>query len=152
MFTFLSPGLSDALEMIRTVTAVCINGLEEAKGDPDIDGEYVEVLREEAVNQRSENGSSPQNEDFRRVSVFSCQSKRCRVLMMNLMNVLIKRPGVKRLVSCSRRLTNKLEEKQKTYRRSGKSLQRKRKRKLEEPWFSTTGMEHDMFACQVIQP
>jgi hypothetical protein len=99
--------------MIRTITAVRIDGLEEAKGDPDIDGEYVEVLREEAVNQRTENGSSPQNEDFRRVSVFSCQSERCRVLVVNLMNVLIEWPSVKRLVSCSRRLTSKLGRKTK---------------------------------------
>ncbi len=104
----LSRGLPDTLKMIRTITTVCINGLEEAKGDPDIDGEYVQVLREEAVNQRTENGSSPQNEDFRRVSVFGCQSERCRVLVVNLMNVLIEWPSVKRLVSCSRELTGKL--------------------------------------------
>jgi len=129
MFTFLSRGPFDALEMIRTVTAVCINGLEEAKGNPDIDGEYVEVLREEAVNQRTENGSSPQNEDFCGVSVFSCQSERCRVLVVNLMNVLIEWPSVKRLVSCSRRLTGKLGRKATNIPQKWKKSSKKKKKK-----------------------
>ena len=53
------------------VTGVGIDGLEKTKGDPEVDCQDVEVLSEEAVEERSRNGALSEDEDFEGVGVFS---------------------------------------------------------------------------------
>ncbi len=48
-----------------------VDGLEKTECDPDVHGEDVEVLGEEAVKQRSRKRAGTENEDFSRVGIFS---------------------------------------------------------------------------------
>jgi len=75
-----------------------IDGLEQAQNDPEVDGGNVKVLGEITVHQRAKNSSSTEDEDFSRVSIFGGQTKRSRVFVMNLVDVLVKDTGVKSLV------------------------------------------------------
>lgn len=54
----------------EVVARVRIDGLEETEGDPDVDGEDVEVVAEEAVEEWAGNGSLGKDEDLERVGVF----------------------------------------------------------------------------------
>jgi hypothetical protein len=54
------------------VTRVSVNGLEETKRDPDVDGEDVEIATENAVEEWTAYGSHSEDEDLNRVRVFGC--------------------------------------------------------------------------------
>lgn len=77
---------------------MCVNGLEEAEGDPHVDGEDVEVTEEIAVQQGSSNRARSENEDFSGVSVLSGETEGCRVLVVDLVDVLVKRSPMQSLV------------------------------------------------------
>lgn len=46
-----------------------IDGLEEPKGNPDVNGGDMEVASEDAVDERPENGSKSEDEDLERMSI-----------------------------------------------------------------------------------
>lgn len=89
----------------RTVTAVSIDSLEETEDDPQIHGGDVQVASEEAVDQGTEDSSSTQDEHLSRVSILGSQTEWCRVLVVDLMNVLVEDTGVESLVGWRSRLT-----------------------------------------------
>jgi len=80
------------------ITAVSIDSLEQPKYNPDVDSDNVEILREEAIDERAEDGASPEDENFRWVGVFSGQTEGSRVFVMNFVDVLIEDASVEGLV------------------------------------------------------
>ena len=86
----------------RTVSTVRINSLEEPECDPDVDREDVEVAPglEHSVDDRAENGTCTEDEDLRRMSVFSSETEGSGVLVVDLVDVLVERAPVKSTVSC----------------------------------------------------
>lgn len=68
---------------------MCVDGLEESQDDPEIDGDYVEVLREVAVQERTGECSCAQDEHLGGVSVLCSETEWCRVLVVNLVDVLV---------------------------------------------------------------
>jgi hypothetical protein len=53
----------------EVVARVGVDGLEETEGDPDVDGEDVQVVAEEAVEEWAGDGSLGEDEDLERVGV-----------------------------------------------------------------------------------
>ncbi len=82
----------------RTVAGVGVNGLEETEGDPDVDSDDVEVVTERAVEDGAADRAGAEDHDLRRVCVLSRQSKRRRILVVDLVDVLVERTPVQRLV------------------------------------------------------
>jgi hypothetical protein len=77
---------------------VRIDGLEEAEQNPDVHGENVEVSREITVQQRARDGACSKDHDLGGVGVFSGKAEGCRVLVMDLVDVLVQNSGVEHLV------------------------------------------------------
>jgi len=77
---------------------VRVDGLEETKGDPNVNRNDVQVLSELAVQQRPENRSCSENHHFERMRVLRSKTERSRVFMMQLVDVLIEQGGVEKLV------------------------------------------------------
>ena len=76
-----------------------INSLEETEGDPDIDGENVQVACKVAVEDRPRNSTRAENENLCWVGVFSGEAKGCGIFMMEFVNVLVQNPGMQCLMS-----------------------------------------------------
>ena len=72
-----------------TVARVRVDGLEEAEGDPEVDGDDVEVPAEGTVDEGAANGRGAEDHDFSGVSIFRSETERCRVFVMNFVNVLV---------------------------------------------------------------
>ena len=75
-----------------------VDSLEEAEDDPYVDGYDVQVLREEHVQKRAKDRARTENEDLSRMGVFSCKAKRCRVFVVDFVNVLVQNTRMERLV------------------------------------------------------
>lgn len=75
----------------EVVAGMCIDSLEEPQSDPDVDGQDVEVGSSETVKEGAADGSLSEDEDFKRVGVFSRQSDGGRKLVMQLVDVLVER-------------------------------------------------------------
>jgi hypothetical protein len=71
-----------------------INSLEQATNDPQIHRQDVQILSDSAVDDRAANSSETQDHDFDRRRVFSGEAKGCRILMVNFMDVFVKRTPV----------------------------------------------------------
>jgi hypothetical protein len=67
-----------------------INGLEKAEGNPDVDGDYVQVLLDPAVEQWSENCPRSKDHDFERMCVLGGETKGCGILVVELVNMFVK--------------------------------------------------------------
>lgn len=89
---------------ILTVSGMGINGLEKAEGDPYIDGDYVQVLFEPAVEQWSGNCPCSKDHDFERMCVLGGETKGCRILVVELVNMFVKQGRVEELMSCRNRV------------------------------------------------
>jgi len=83
----------------EVVTAVGVDSLEKTERDPDVDGEDVEVAAEPAVQKRSGEGSSAENEDLCRVCVLGSKTEGSRVLVVNLVDMFVEGTPMKSLVS-----------------------------------------------------
>jgi hypothetical protein len=77
---------------------VCVDGLEETQGDPDVDSENVEVLGKVAVKQGSSDRARAKDEDFSGVSVLGGKTERRRILVVDFVDVLVESTSVKGLV------------------------------------------------------
>jgi hypothetical protein len=73
-----------------TVSGMGINGLEKAEGNPDVDGDYVQVLLDPAVEQWSENCPRSKDHDFERMCVLGGETKGCGILVVELVNMFVK--------------------------------------------------------------
>lgn len=76
-----------------------IDGLEETKGDPNVDRDDVHVLSDLAVQQRPENRSCSENHHFERMRVLRSKAERSGVFMVQLVDMLIEHGRVEELVS-----------------------------------------------------
>ncbi len=75
-----------------------VDGLEEAEGDPDVDGEDVEVLGDVAVEEGTADGARAEDEDLERVGVLCCETEGGGVLVVDLVDVLVERTEMEGLV------------------------------------------------------
>lgn len=86
-------------EVVKTpweiISAVSIDSLEETGSDPEVHGKDVEVASDETENNGDNNCSGAENHGFDGRSVFGGESKRRRVLVVNLMDVLVEETEVK---------------------------------------------------------
>jgi hypothetical protein len=82
-----------------TVSGMGIDGLEKTEGDPDVDGDYVQVWLDPAVEQRSKNCPCSEDHDFERMCVLGGETERCGILVVELVNVFVKQGRVEELMS-----------------------------------------------------
>lgn len=86
-----------------TVSGMGINGLEKTEGNPDVDGDYMQVWLEPAVEKWPDNRSCSEDHNFERMCVFCCKTERCGIFVMELVNMLVEQGSVEELVSCGYR-------------------------------------------------
>ena len=79
-----------------------VDGLEETEGDPDVDGEDVEVLHEEAVEEGPGNRASTEDEDLSGMGVLRSETEGGGVLVVNLVDGLVQHRSMESLVRCRR--------------------------------------------------
>jgi len=82
----------------EVVSGVGVDGLEKTKCDPNVNCDDVHVLRELAVQQGSENSSCPEYHHFKWMRILCGKTKRSRVFMMQLVDVLVEQGCVEKLV------------------------------------------------------
>lgn len=82
-------------KMVQTpwelISRVSVNGLEQAKQDPEVHGQNVKILGESAPQNWRANRSQPENHDLDWRSIFCSKTERSRVLVMDLVNVFVQR-------------------------------------------------------------
>jgi hypothetical protein len=66
-----------------------VDGLEKAKGNPDIHREDVQIWPEPAVEQRSKDGSRSKNHNFQRVRVLCSKAKGRGIFVVELMDMFV---------------------------------------------------------------
>lgn len=76
------------------VAAVGVDGLEEAKDDPDVHGHDVEVLGVGAPEDGAADGAKTEDHDFDRGGVFSGHTEGCGVLVVDLVDAPVERAPV----------------------------------------------------------
>ena len=89
-------------EVVKTpweiIAAVSIDSLEETGCNPKVHGQDVEVTGDKAENDGDDDCSSAEYHGFDRRGVLGSETKRSRVLVVNLMNVLVEEAEVKETV------------------------------------------------------
>jgi len=80
------------------VATVCIDGLKQTAGDPEVHGQDVKVLGAEGPDNWDYDCACAEDHGLNRRGVFSGKTKRSRVLMVDLVNVLVERTPVKEAV------------------------------------------------------
>jgi hypothetical protein len=76
-------------DFMLTVTGVGIDGLEEAEGNPDVDGYDVQVWPETAVEYRPKNSPCSENHHFERMCILRSKAKGRRIFVVEFMNMFI---------------------------------------------------------------
>ena len=76
-----------------------VDGLEEAEGDPDVHGEYVEVASAKDVENRTNDRGSTEDEDFSGMGVLGSKAKGSRVFVVKFVDVLVHGTPVKKLMA-----------------------------------------------------
>ncbi len=66
-----------------------VDRLEKTEGDPDVDGDYVQVRLDPAVKQWSKNCPRSEYHDFERVCVFRGETEGRRIFMVELVNMFV---------------------------------------------------------------
>ena len=77
---------------------MCVNGLEQTQRDPNIDSENMEVACKVTVKHGSSDRASAENEHLGGVGVLGSKTKRCRILVVELVNIFVQYSPMKRLV------------------------------------------------------
>ena len=75
-----------------------IDGLEKTEGDPDVDGDYVQVRLDPAVEKWSENCPRPKDHDFERMCVLGGEAEGRGILVVELVNMFVKQRCVEELM------------------------------------------------------
>lgn len=113
-----------------------IDGLEKTEGDPDVDGHYVQVWLDPAVEQRSENCARSEDHDFQRVCVLGSETERRGILVVELVDVFVEQGRVEELMSCGKKTWSaegrgtRTANGEWTNRNSGTCPQRKRRMRV----------------------
>lgn len=80
----------DRQEMVKTprkfVATVGIDSLEQAQDNPGVHGENMQVTSDSTPEDRAADGPEAENHHFNRGSIFSSQTKRCGILMVDFVN------------------------------------------------------------------
>ena len=76
------------------VATVRVDGLEQAQDNPNVHGENVQITSDSTPDDGAADGSETQNHNLDRRCVFSGQTERSRVLVVDLVNGLVKRAPV----------------------------------------------------------
>ena len=58
----------------------------------------MEITSEGGVEDWASNGTGSKNQDFSGMGIFNCKTKRCRVLVMNFVDILVEETSMERLV------------------------------------------------------
>jgi hypothetical protein len=77
---------------------VRVDGLEEAERDPEVDGDDVQVAEEPAPQERAADRAHAEDRDLGRVRVLGREPERRGVLVVDLVDALVERARVQRLV------------------------------------------------------
>ena len=80
-----------------------IDGLEKSEGDPDVDGDYVQVLPDPAVEQWSENCPRSKDHDLERMCVLGGEPEGRRILVVELVDMFVKQGCVEELMGYGNR-------------------------------------------------
>lgn len=78
---------------------MCVDGLEQTERDPNIYSENVEVARKVTVEDGTSDRASAKDKHLGRVRVLGSKTKRSRILVVELVNVLVQWSPMKSLVS-----------------------------------------------------
>lgn len=73
----------------EVVAGVSVDGLMKTQGNPDIDGEDVQVVREVAIQERASNGAHSEDEDLERVRELGGEAERCAISVVQLVDLAI---------------------------------------------------------------
>jgi hypothetical protein len=93
------PKRNEVVQTPREVVAtVGIDCLEKTGGNPEIHSEDMEILREQGPEDRDHYSPSTKDHRLNWRSIFGRETERCRVLVVNLMDVLVQRTPVHRSV------------------------------------------------------
>jgi len=93
------PKWNDVLERPReVVSGMGINGLEKTEGDPDVDGDYVQVWPDPAVEQWSDDCPRSKDHDFERMCVFGGEAEGRGILVVELVDMFVKQGCVEELM------------------------------------------------------
>lgn len=71
------------------VAAVRIDGLEQAADNPGVHGQDVEVFGNGAPHDGNTDAAESENHDLNRRGILGSQTERCRVLVVNLVDILV---------------------------------------------------------------
>lgn len=77
-----------------------IDSLEESESNPNVDGKDVQVAREVTVQEWASNRACAKDEDLCRMCVFRGKTERCRIFVVDLVNMLVQWSKMQRLVGC----------------------------------------------------
>lgn len=81
------------------IAGVRVDGLEKTQHDPDVHGEDVKILGDGAPQDGATDRAETEDHDFDWRGVFCCKTKRCGVLVVNLVDVLVQRAPMHGAVS-----------------------------------------------------
>ncbi len=94
-----SPERNDVVQAPwEIVAAVSIDSLEETGRDPEVHSYNVEVTRHQAPDDWNEHSTSTENHGLDGRSIFSSESERCRVLVVDFVNISVEESHVKESV------------------------------------------------------
>lgn len=90
-------------EVVQTpgelVTAVRIDGLEQAQHNPEVHGQNMQITSNSTPKDGGSDCAETQNHNFNGRSVFGSEAKRSRILVMDLVDVLVEEAEVHRAMS-----------------------------------------------------
>jgi len=93
------PKWNDVLERPgKVISGMGIDGLEKTEGDPNVDGDYMQVWLEPAVEKRPENSSRSEDHDFERMCVFRSETEGRGIFVMELVNMFVEQGCVEELM------------------------------------------------------
>jgi hypothetical protein len=72
-----------------TISGMGIDGLEKTEGDPNVDGDYMQVWLEPTVEKWPENSSRSEDHDFERMCVFRSETEGRGIFVMELVNMFV---------------------------------------------------------------
>lgn len=82
----------------KFVAGMCVDGLEQTQGDPEVDGEDVEIVEEHAPKERGADSSNTQQQNLNRRCVFGGKAEWCSVCVVDLVHASVERSPMERTV------------------------------------------------------
>ena len=73
-----------------------VDSLKQFRDNPNINREDVEIASEVGIEDRVSNGTGSKDQDFGGMGIFSCKTKRRRVLVMNFVDILVEEASIEK--------------------------------------------------------